>query len=115
MLCVCPEGSTGHRAAARQPERGDEMTQPMPRAAAPTRCHQFRTRTPFQRAVRGLLVLTALEAVCALGYSVYIVVLVSISETRNTREEYFGAGFLSILAAALVLFVATAVQYGNSY
>ena len=91
------------------------MTQPMPRAAAPTRCHQFRTRTPFQRAVRGLLVLMALEAVCALGYSVYIVVLVSISETRNTREEYFGAGFLSILAAALVLFVATAVQYGNSY
>ena len=94
------------------------MTQritPMPRAAAARRCHQFRTRTPFRRAVRGILVLTALEAVCALGYSVYIAVLLSMYETRNTREEYFGAGFLSILAAALVLFVVTAVQYGNSY
>ena len=66
-------------------------------------------------AVRGVLVLTTLEAVCAFGYSVYIVVIVSSYETRDSREEYFGAGFLSILAAALLLFVATAVQHGNSY
>ena len=59
--------------------------------------------------------LTTLEAVCAFGYSIYIVVIVSSYETLDSREEYFGAGFLSILAAALLLFVATAVQHGNSY
>lgn len=93
----------------------------MPRAPPPNQlrarrrtscCDWFRT---FPAAVRGVLVLTILEAVCAFGYSIYIVVIVSSYETRDSREEYFGAGFLSILAAALLLFVATAVQHGNSY
>ena len=84
----------------------------MPRMPRPRCWNWLRT---FPAAVRGVLVLTTLEAVCAFGYSVYIVVIVSSYETRDSREEYFGAGFLSILAAALLLFVATAVQHGNSY
>ena len=67
----------------------------------------------FPASVRGILVLTFLEAVCAVGYSIYIVVIVSSYET-DSREEYFGAGFLPILAAALLMFVATAVADDNS-
>ena len=76
------------------------------------RCYNWFRAYPV--AVRGILVLTILEAACAFGYSVYIVAIVSSYET-DSREEYFGAGFLSILAAALLLFVATAVQHGNSH
>ena len=84
---------------------------PMPLMPMSRCCGCFRA---FPAAVRGILFLTLLEAACAFGYSIYIVVIVSSYET-DSREEYFGAGFLSILAAALLLFVATAVQRENSY
>ena len=46
----------------------------MPRAAPPPCCRSFRT---FPAVVRGVLVLTTLEAVCAFGYAAY--------ETRDSR------------------------------
>ena len=68
----------------------------------------------YPTAVRGMLVLTVLESAGGFLYSLYIIAIV-LQFGLESREELFGAGFLAILGAALVLFVITAVKHENSF
>ena len=71
----------------------------------------LRTASP---SVRGILILTLLESAGGFCYSLYIIAI-SLRYELDSREELFGAGFLSILAAALLLFVVTAVRHENIF
>lgn len=93
--------------------RKEELQRVVRRAACCCFLECLRPLRRFAPPVRGVLLLMALEATCACAYAGYIAVIVAVEELTGLRE-LFGAGALALFAAALVLFVVSAVLHENT-